>query len=166
MSVQQVTDVLQRMDELYRTLIELGLEKQKAVMDNDVAGLTQVMTKETRVLKQAAEMDDRRVEAVSQFLKEKGIRSQLNLTITEMTRLVFDPQEKQMLLETQSRLSSTLHELKRLNAINKELVEQSLTFIDYSLNLLTSLPEDEMTYSDPSKQQPTPQKRSYFDTRA
>lgn len=166
MSVQQVADVLRRMDELYRTLIELGFEKQKAVMANDVAGLTQIMTKETRAIKQAAEMDEMREESVSRFLKEKGIRSQLNLTITEMTRLVFDTLEKQMLLEAQGQLSTTLQELKRLNAINKELIEQSLTFIDYSLNLLTSLPEDEMTYRDPSKQQSMQKSRSYFDTRA
>lgn len=166
MSVQQVADVLRRMDELYRTLIELGVEKQKTVMANDVTALTQIMTKETRMLKQAVEMEGMREESVSRFLKEKGIRSQLNLTITEMTRLVFDTEEKQMLLDVQGQLSTTLKELKRLNAINKELIEQSLTFIDYSLNLLTSLPEDEMMYSDPTKQQSTQKSRSYFDTRA
>ncbi len=168
MSVQQVADVLRRMDELYRTLIELGVEKQKTIMANDVTALTQIMSKETRALKQAAEMDEMREQAVSEFLKEKGIRSQLNLTITEMTRLVFDTEEKQMLLEVQGQLSTTLQELKHLNTINKELVEQSLTFIDYSLNLITSLPEDEMMYSDPSKQQQQSMQksRSYFDTRA
>ncbi|MGG1614567.1 MULTISPECIES: flagellar protein FlgN [Paenibacillus] len=166
MSVQQVVDALRHLDELYRTLIELGAEKQKAIMANDVAGLTQVMTKETRLLKQAAELDELREESVFRFLKEKGIRSQLNLTITEMSRLVFDTEEKQMLLDAQRQLSITLQELKRLNAINKELIEQSLTFIDYSLNLLTSLPEDELMYTDPTKQQATKKNRSYFDTRA
>ncbi|MNJ42635.1 hypothetical protein D3C77_376080 [compost metagenome] len=50
--------------------------------------------------------------------------------------------------------------------MNKELVEQSLTFIDYSLNLFMSEPEDEMVYQNPSKQQTAQKPRSFFDTRA
>lgn len=166
MSVQQVTEVLRSMDNLYSILVSLSQEKQQAIMDNDVVQLTKVMTEESRVLKHAAGLETAREQEVALFLQEKGIRSQLSLTITEMTRLVFDPEEKEMLLEAQRQLSNTLHELKRLNALNKELVEQSLNFIDYSLNLLTSLPEEEVVYSDPSKQQSSQKIRSFFDTRA
>lgn len=166
MSVQQVTEVLRSMDNLYSILVSLSQEKQQAIMDNDVVQLTKVMTEESRVLKHAAGLETAREREVALFLQEKGIRSQLSLTITEMTRLVFDPEEKEMLLQAQRQLSNTLHELKRLNALNKELIEQSLNFIDYSLNLLTSLPEEEVVYSDPSKQQSSQKIRSFFDTRA
>lgn len=166
MSVDQVVNVLRHMDELYNELIGLGGEKTQSIMSNDVASLTKVMTAETKLLKRAAELDEAREQAVALFLKEKGIRSQLNLTITEMTRLVFDIHEKQQLQDVQKQLSETLVELKRLNSINKELIEQSLTFIDYSLNLLTSEPEDEMLYRNPTGPQPAQKPRSFFDTRA
>lgn len=166
MSAELVAGVLRKMDELYRALIELGKDKTQAIMDNDVASLTKVMSSETKIIKQAAQLDEEREQAVSAFLKEKGIRSQLNLTITEMTRLVFDIQEKQQLLDAQKQLTDTLNELKRVNSINKDLVDQSLTFIDYSLNLLTSEPEDEMLYRNPTVQQPANKPRSFFDTRA
>lgn len=166
MSVEQVFGVLQKMDDLYVKLIGLGGEKTTAIMENDVSALTKVMTTETKLLKKAAELEGEREEAVSAFLKEKGIRSQLNLTITEMGRLVFDVNEKQQLQDAQRKLTDTLIELKRLNAINKELIEQSLSFIDYSINLLTSEPEDEMLYRNPSGQQQAQKPRSYFDTRA
>lgn len=154
------------MDALYRTMIDLGKEKQQAIMKNDMNALTKVMTQEARNLKKAAELDDEREQAAAAFLKEKGIRSQLNLTITEMTRLVFDWTEKQELQEAQLKLSDTLVELKHLNSINKDLVEQSLTFIDYSLNLFMSEPEDDMVYRNPMEPSPAQKPRSFFDTRA
>lgn len=166
MSVQNVIDVLHQTDEMYRKIIELGKEKQQAIMDNDIALLTKLMNQEARLLKQTEELDELREQAALQFLQENGIRSQLKLTITEMTRLVFDVTEKQQLLAAQAQLSDTLRELKRLNGINKELVEQSLTFIDYSLNLFVSEPEDDMMYRDPSKQHAAQKPRSFFDTRA
>ena len=46
------------------------------------------------------------------FLQSRGIKSQLELTVTELARLVFDPEEKRKLLDVQSRLSRTLQELK------------------------------------------------------
>ncbi len=135
-------------------------------MDNNVDALTKVMTKEARLIKKSSELDEEREQAAADFLKEKGIRSKLNLTITEMTRLVFDLTEKQDLQLAQRQLSDTLIELKHLNSINKDLLEQSLTFIDYSLNLFMSEPEDDMVYRNPMETAPAQKPRSFFDTRA
>lgn len=167
MSIQQVIDVLDRMDELYRGMIALGEQKKQAIMNDDVELLTKVMSKETRLIKQAAELDEEREQAIALFLKDKGIRSQLSLNITELTRLVFDLTEKHKLQEAQGRLAGTLLDLKQLNGISKELLEQSLTFIDYSLNLFISEPEDGMLYRNPADQSAGQKKpRSFFDTRA
>lgn len=99
-------------------------------------------------------------------MREKGIRSQLQLTVTEMTRLVFNPDEKTELLDVQRQLMDRLTELKELNQINRELIEQSLAFIDYSLNLLVSRPEDDMLYQNPNQPSTAGKSRSMFDTRA
>lgn len=99
-------------------------------------------------------------------MREKGIRSQLQLTVTEMTRLVFNPDEKTELLDVQRQLMDRLTELKELNQINRELIEQSLAFIDYSLNLLVSRPEDDMLYQNPNQPSTAGKVRSMFDTRA
>ena len=166
MSVSQVISAMEELNELHHHLMDAGLEKQQAILKNDMQYLTQIMTKETRLLKQVTESEARRIATVHIFLKEKGIRSQLNLTITEMTRLVFDQEEKQHLLDAQRRLSDTLLALKELNSTNKELIDQSLSFIDYSLNLIVSRPEDDMLYQNPGHQNSQRnQNSSFFDAR-
>ncbi|AWP25422.1 flagellar protein FlgN [Paenibacillus sp. Cedars] len=166
MSARTIIEYMKRQDELHEQLIEAGKDKRQAILDNDVELLTAVMTKENRLLKQVAETEALRQGAADDFLREKGIRSQLQLTVTEMTRLVFNPDEKTELQDVQEQLMDRLMELKELNAINRELIEQSLAFIDYSLNLLVSRPEDDLLYQHPKHQNLAGKGRSMFDTRA
>ncbi|EHB54689.1 MULTISPECIES: flagellar protein FlgN [Paenibacillus] len=166
MSARSIIDYMKRQDELHRQLIEAGNDKKQAIIANDVERLAAVMNRENRLLKQVAETEALRQGAAEDFLREKGIRSQLQLTVTEMTRLVFNPDEKTELLDVQRQLMDRLTELKELNQINRELIEQSLAFIDYSLNLLVSRPEDDMLYQNPNQPSTAGKVRSMFDTRA
>lgn len=166
MSARSIIDYMKRQDELHRQLIEAGNDKKQAIIANDVERLAAVMNRENRLLKQVAETEALRQGAAEDFLREKGIRSQLQLTVTEMTRLVFNPEEKTELLDVQRQLMDRLTELKELNQINRELIEQSLAFIDYSLNLLVSRPEDDMLYQNPNQPSTAGKVRSMFDTRA
>ncbi|MFB5674716.1 flagellar protein FlgN [Paenibacillus terreus] len=166
MSLQLVIAAMEQLIELHEELISVGHNKKQAIIDNDISALSRTLAQETRLLKKVSEAEERRIEGLNGFLREKGIRSQLKLNITEMTRLVFDPEEKQRLISVQERLSKVLHTLKELNSVNKELVEQSLAFIDYSLNLLVEKPEDNMLYQHPVKQRNDSPSRSFFDTRA
>lgn len=166
MSLLQVTHAMVQLVELHEQLINVGEEKKQAIMSNDIGVITQCVAKEMQLVKKVNTVEEQRVNGVYSFLQEKGIRSQLNLTITEMTRLVFDPEERNQLIALQTTLYDRLTQLKELNAINKDLIEQSLTFIDYSMNLIINQPEDHMIYQDPSKQKLDIPNRSYFDSRA
>ncbi|MEK3733191.1 MULTISPECIES: flagellar protein FlgN [Paenibacillus] len=166
MSVRSIIDCMRRQIELHEQLIEAGKDKRQAIMVNDVERLTAVITRENRLLKQVAETEALRQGAADNFLREKGIRSQLQLTVTELTRLVFNPEEKDELLAVQRELTDRLLELKELNNSNRDLIEQSLDFIDYSLNLLVSNPDDDMLYRHPNQPNTTGKGHSMFDTRA
>ena len=166
MSLLQVTHAMEQLVELHEQLINVGDAKKPAIMPNTISAITQCVSKEMQLVKKVAVADEARINGVYSFLQEKGIRSQLNLTITEITRLIFDLEEKNQLVALQTKLHDRLIQLKELNAVNKDLIEQSLTFIDYSMNLIVNQPEDHMIYHDPSKQKLDMPNRNYFDTRA
>ncbi|WP_139295326.1 flagellar protein FlgN [Paenibacillus sp. NAIST15-1] len=164
-SVQRIIGSLTLLNDLHKQLLDIAEEKKQVIIKNDVEGLSQLMTKESRLLKQVAEADEERLQATQEFIQEKGIRSQLNLTVTEIARLVFQAEERVELLNIQRDLSDTLHKLKESNVIIQELLQQSLSFVEYSLNLYMSRPEDEVVYQHPAQaSSSTP--RSMFDTRA
>lgn len=165
MSIQPVIETLDRLSELHTQLLSIAEEKKDIIVRNDVDALALVTSREGRLIKQINEVDEERVRAMQVFMKEKGIRSALQLNVTELSRIVFNPDERVQLREAQVRLSDLLHELKRQNETIKDLLQQSLDFVDYSLNLITSRPEDDSIYKRPDQAQ-SKAARSLFDTRA
>lgn len=166
MSVQLLQESMDRMDESYSKLIEIMQDKKQAVISNDYTELVRTLSQESKLIKNIEELEKDLLASAQGFLKSKGVKSQLELTITEILRLVFDPEEKRILTESRAKIEGRLQDLKRLNSLNQELIGQSLTFIDYSLNLMMGGMDDEATYSSPQSQDKKPTVRSnMFDTR-
>lgn len=166
MAIQRLIDVLNQLDDVHQTMLTSGQAKKEVIMKDDIESLIQIMNQESRVMKRIAALEEERVDACQAFLQEKGIKSALNLTITELARLVFDPEEKASLLEAQAMLSMTLEKLKSVNDLNQMLLAQSLTFIDFSLALLGGEPASEATYQHPSDKSGTGPITGLFDARA
>ncbi|CAM2934244.1 flagellar protein FlgN [Paenibacillus sediminis] len=165
MSIQHVISTMERLTELHQQLFDSGEEKKQAIIKNDIEKLTQIMTQENRLLKQVAEVEKERVDAAYAFLHEKGIRSQLNLTVTELLRLVFNVEERFQLQDSQNRLLNVIHALKRQNEVNQQLIHHALEFIDFSLNVFVGA-EDDLIYQNPAHQSSNLKKNNFFDTRA
>lgn len=166
MSVQLIIDSLSQMDQQQSALLEMMLQKKQAILDRDFDELVRILSRESKLLKSIEELEQQLLTVAQTFLQSKGIKSKLNLTITEISRLVFDPEEKRMLTELKEKLESRLAEVKRVNALNQDLIKQNLSFIDFSLNLLTGFEDDDATYSPPTGQDKKSAPRRMFDTRA
>ncbi|WP_059049979.1 flagellar protein FlgN [Paenibacillus senegalimassiliensis] len=166
MSVQLLIDSLTQLDAGYVDLLQLMEEKKQTILSRNFDELVRILNRESKLLKQIDEQEQRLLDAAQQFLKEKGIKSQLELTVSEILRLVFDPEEKSQLEQIRQQLGQRLTELKRVNELNQALIQQSLSFIDFSLNLMIGNEEDEVTYSPPTTQDKKAASRRMFDTRA
>lgn len=166
MNVTAFNDVLEKLNSVYRDMLELAELKRQAIIDNDVDSIIQLMTRENKGVKAIEQLEIQRQEMVNVFLQSRGIKSQLQLTMTELVRLVFDQDEKARLLQIQTRLSETLNDLKEKNNLNQQLMKQSLDFIDLSLDLLTGKPAQDMTYQPPTKRSSGAGSPGIFDTRA
>lgn len=166
MSVQNVILAMTKLNDVHLEMIDVGKEKQQAIIDNDSSNLTRLMTIENRLLRQMNELEQQRVEQVNFFLQEKGIRSQLSLSVTELSRLVFDPDEKRELMQIRDSLLSNAMILKRQNELTTQLLEQSLHFIDFSLNIIVGV-DEEMIYKKPTDTPPAlSNKNNFFDAKA
>lgn len=112
------------------------------------------------------QLDERRLQAAYEFLQERGIKSKLNLNITELSRLVFDVEDKQRLLHIQKNLADTLEELKNLNELNQQLIQQALSYIDFSIESMSYYAESEAVYQRPADKSTSSVRAGLFDTRA
>jgi hypothetical protein len=166
MALTQLFNVLDQLDAAHQTMLHWGKSKRTAIMNNQVSELIQINNQESRVLKEILRLEEERVNCCHLFLQAKGIKSALNLNLTELSRLVFDPKDKETLLGKQQQLANSLSELKALNDMNQTLVEQSLQFLDYSMNLFSGVPDQEVTYQPPAGKQVGGSRMGMFDTRA
>lgn len=165
MALNTLIELLERLDEVHNTMLDLAADKKQAIMDNNVDVLIDILNRESKLTKLIGQLEEQRILAAYTVLQGVGIRSNLNLNLTELSRLIFDPEDKARLLHIQQKLSGTLHHLKEANELNQKLIEQSLTFIDYSLDLLVGRPNQEITYHHPSDKGNSVARPGIFDAR-
>lgn len=167
MGVQVLIDSLERLEAVYTEMLALADFKKQAIMENDVDEIIKLLNRESKGMKTIEQLERERADAAYAFLQGHGVKSQLELTVTELSRLVFDPEEKKRLLDVQSRLSRILHQLKQKNELNQQLIQQSLEFIDFSLDMLTGKSsQEEAIYHHPSDRGGSTGRPGLFDTRA
>ncbi|KTD83859.1 flagellar protein FlgN [Paenibacillus etheri] len=165
MALTTLIELLERLDEVHNQMLELAAEKKQTIMDNKVDALIDILNRESKLMKLIGQLEEQRIAAAYTVLQGVGIRSNLNLNLTELSRLIFDPEDKARLLHIQQKLSGTLHRLKEANELNQKLIEQSLTFIDYSLDLLVGRPNQDITYHRPSDKGNSVNRSGIFDAR-
>lgn len=167
MSIRLVIDTILQLNELHNALLEIGREKTKVIIYNQVAELAGMTNKETRLAKQIGQAQSQLQAAMTKFVQQSGFTLVSSLNVSEIAKLVFNAEDKKALLGAQARLASTIQELTELNNLNIQLVQQSLAYIDYSIDLMTGSPYQDAIYGKPSdSMQPQPTKRSgRFDAR-
>lgn len=166
MAFQALIQIMNTLNDLHALLLELAERKKQVLIRNQVDQLMMIMTKETKLIKQISEADQQRVEAIQQFLLEKGYKPNAKVTVSDLTKIIFNVEDKKLLLETQKNLLATIRKLREINQINQNLIEHALAFINYSLDLIVGPPDDEAVYHHPQQQSPGPKRPGLFDTRA
>jgi len=165
MALTRLIEILEQLDEVHTQMLELAATKKRAIIDNKVEVLIDILNRDSKLTKQVWQLEEQRGEAAYSFLQGVGIRSNLNLNLTELSRLVFDPEEKQKLLHIQGRLSGTLHQLKEANQLNQLLLQQAISYIDFSIESMSYYSEMQVTYHHPADKTGRVQVSGLFDTR-
>jgi flagellar biosynthesis/type III secretory pathway chaperone len=147
-SIEQVVNSLVKLNDAHLILLETAEDKKRSILENDMDALNRIVAKENKMMKNIIELERLRTAAVDEFLKQRGFAATQSMTISTLIRMVVKAEEKQALSNAQSTLSDTLQKLKQLNAINQQLIKQSLEFIEYSIDLLSGSSEQEITYSN------------------
>jgi len=166
MTINQIAEILERFIEIHTMLIELAKEKTPVLVSNQIEGLNAILSKERKLVSELNALDAKRVQLTGDYLIARGYVPDPRVNISDLIRLTFKADEKLMLQALQERLLNSIAELRLANELNQQLIEQSLEFIDYSLDLLIEPPGEDMIYQNPN--QPTGKSTTtlMFDSRA
>jgi flagellar biosynthesis/type III secretory pathway chaperone len=164
--VQQLIAALEKQRAFHEELVDLAERKREALIRNGVDEVSAIVNRETKLMRAVEELLRQQSDATNAFFRAKGFQPTRAITVTELARMVTDPEEKESLQSARDRLSEAVAVLKQKNELNQQLLEHSLAFINYTIDLIAG-PEEGPTYSNPAQQQGKTGKRSgYFDSRA
>lgn len=165
MPLERLINLLETHNEIHQHFIELGEQKKEALIANKVDQLITIMNLESQAYKRVQQIEEERIEAVQQILAYFGIKSKLNLNLNELSRLFFNPEDKERLFQAQSALATTLQQLKDLNELNRQLLQQALSYIEFSIESMSYYSENEPTYHHPAGKTGRTQLSGLFDAR-
>lgn len=163
MSIERI---IQSMNELYKhhqQLLELSKHKTELVKDGDMKQFQSLLAKERKTVRLMEQTEAKRIETVQAWYKENDLPLD-DVTVTNLLSHLEEEKHKQELEQAAVNLAEVLMELKRQEKLNEDLIQQSMQFVQFSLNVM--LPTIENINYGKKDENSVATKRSVFDSKA
>jgi flagellar biosynthesis/type III secretory pathway chaperone len=162
--VNAVIDILKKEHSYYKDMLEMSKSKKKIVIEGKVAELDKIVKLEQNMIFNIGQLEKKREEEVTKLCGILNLNSS-QVTVSELSK-VLRTEQKKVLEDIQGKLQETFSELKTVNDMNGQLIEQSLDYIDYSINLISGAGmETGSLYEDICKNKSKQSKKNIFDTK-
>ena len=151
--INQLVDVMNDQAERYNELLGLSLEEKDLLVKNDIEGIQKITNLKNLVITQNNRLERKRISLVKDIAEVLGHSSQEELSLAELIELVGEQPEAEQLTEIGKRLREILEKLQESNNLNKQLLESSLDYVNYTLNMIqSSISPDLANYPDAGTQ--------------
>ncbi|UFJ43374.1 flagellar protein FlgN [Brevibacillus humidisoli] len=159
-------EVLDQLLDLHKALYTLADQKKEVLIKGDVESLMNITKQEGKLLRAVEQAEASRIEMVKRIYEAKGLPL-INGTLQDLIKSTTSADEKSRLQHYREELIRIVSELRQANELNQQLLEQSLSFINANLELLTDSPEEDYIYRNPSGYgSGTSANRSYINKKA
>lgn len=164
--IVQIIEILERLIAEHERMLKLSQHKKEVLITGKIDELARIVQFEGRCISTIQSLELEREKHISLYLMHRGIRKE-TCYLSDLVELEQNPDRKLELSHCQNRLGSLIKELQNMNHLNQRLIEQSLEFVNMSLEELTA-PPDAPTYENTRQNIHNPYKvtRGYFDSKA
>lgn len=133
--INQLIDILTQQTTRCEELLGLAKEKKDAIIKNEIEELTKITNLENMVISQNNRLERQRNSLAGDIAEVLGKRGQ-QMDVSALLEAIAGQAEEAELRETGERLRNVLRELKEANDLNNVLIQSSLEYVEYSLNLI------------------------------
>ena len=133
--INELLDTLKSQTKSYDELLVLSREKRRVIIENDVDMLGKITQAENSIIGQTQKTESRRLEIMGDIATVLG-QNVDDLTLNRLCELIEGQDEHGELLTLGKNLKSILDELKEENDRNTVLIQSSLDYIDFTVNLV------------------------------
>ncbi|WP_043930486.1 flagellar protein FlgN [Bacillus sp. EB01] len=127
-------DILEKMHEEHRQLLELAKEKREVLISGDTEMLQSLLSREARFLEAVGVLEREREQFVKDYQTNNGLEG-TSYTLDELVGHVHQPFLKNRITAAASKLRNVIQELSQANKDNQQLIQTSLSYLHYSIGL-------------------------------
>ena len=143
---QELIDTLNEQNNIYKSLLDVASKKKVAIIQNDVKTLQQFVKDENLLVGKNQRLEKKRIELFCDIATVLG--KPLDITLKQIIESIKDKEGEKELTQIRTKMLKTLPKLKAINDQNQELLQMSMDYIDFSINLIRSSTEQRPTYYD------------------
>lgn len=159
--INELLNILKEQTKSYDELLVLSREKRRVIVENDVDMLTKITQAENSIIGQTQKAENRRLDIMGDIATVLGQKTD-ELTLTKLAELIAGQDEHGELVSLGKTLKATLDELKEENDRNTVLIQSSLDYIDFTVNLVRQAATTADPYINQRKSAPGEDK-GFFD---
>lgn len=147
--METLYDLLDNLIQLHRAMYTLASQKKDVLVKGKIDELVAITRQEQKLIKGVTAAETARQTVVKELSVEKGFALEEG-TLAELIKLTTSAEEKVRLTSYRDELTRVVTELRNANDLNQQLLEQSLDFVNMTLDLITDTPEDDYIYGNPA----------------
>lgn len=134
--IQELVSVLVEENQIYEQLLIVSRNKTKVIVAGDLAALQDITEQEHTYVNLINSWEKKRTVAVADIAMVLG-KDAKTITVAEIIELLEkQPEDQNDLAKVQVVFKEHLNQLVDINAHNQRLIEQSLEFIQFQMNLM------------------------------
>ena len=166
MSVQTIVEILEKLERVHKSLLELALKKTEVVKKGDMVELDKILKNEQSHVAAIETLEKQRQVLVTDYLKSQGFDFSGIPTVSNVIEAANSEIEREQLEQIRNRILQVVNKLKNQNDLNQKLVYQSLQFVNMTLDMVRPR-QEQINYSGQQvKGQNVQPKKSIFDSQA
>ncbi|WP_068673084.1 flagellar protein FlgN [Oceanobacillus sp. Castelsardo] len=163
MSIKPIIQSLFKLIDLHKELLSISEQKTELVKAGTIDKLQQLIVKERKQIRLLEQMEGKRQQEVEKWFSIQGLPTS-DATITTILETLENESEKVEITKASEQLTDYMMKLKQQESLNQTLIDQSLQFVQLSLDLLN--PSISNLNYGKQKQEMKSYNRSIFDSQA
>lgn len=162
LSIQPVIKLLEKLVQAHELLFKMSKQKTEDIKGSHTEQLQATLIKEQKQVQSIELIEAKRLTEVNDWLNQRQLPPEKG-TITHMLEELSNDIEKEALENVTVRLSELIVNIKQQEQLNQALLQQSMQFVQLSLNMMQPSIENMNYHKDHS---PMVTERSLFDSKA
>lgn len=162
MSITAINESLQALTKVHGELLKVSKRKTDIIKEGSTEKLQAILAEERKYIKVLEQAEQNRQKEVEKWYTDQQLPLE-EMTITNMLHILTDKQDQQVLESLTIHLTKAITELKQQEQLNQALIQQSMQFVQLSLDMLSPTIQN-MNYG--KSQDHEGAKRSVFDSKA